>query len=84
MLLWWIGDIVLLVVVLPVVVALESWVLHAIERIRYATDEILRRGVILTGLLDNLPENLATTDKTVEEVAIGAVRYAGSVGKLLG
>jgi hypothetical protein len=82
--LWWIGDLVLLVIVFPVVVALESWVLAAIERIRYACDEILRRGVILTGLLDNLPENLATTDRTVEEVAIGAVRYAGSVGKLLG
>jgi hypothetical protein len=82
--LWWIGNAVLLLVVFPVVVALLNYVLTAINRIRAACDEILRRGVILTGNLDNLPENLATTGRTVEEVAIGAVRYAGSVGRLLG
>jgi hypothetical protein len=82
--LWWIGNAVLLIIVFPVVVYLLNYVLAAIERIRAACDEILRRGVILTGHLDNLPENLATTDRTVEEVAIGAVRYAGSVGRLLG
>jgi len=27
---------------------------------------------------------LAKTDSTIHEVAVGAVRYAGSVGKLLG
>jgi hypothetical protein len=84
MLWWWIGNALLLFVALPVVVALLNYVLAAIERIRAACDEILRRGVLLTGDLDNLPENLATTARTVEEVAIGAVRYAGSVGKLLG
>ena len=41
-------------------------------------------GVALTGELDNVPEMLAVTDNTVKDVAIGAVRYAGSVGKLLG
>lgn len=81
---WWIGNAVLLFVVFPVVVILLNYVLTAIERIRAATDEILRRGVQITGDLDDLPENLALTDRTVEEVAIGAVRYAGSVGRLLG
>jgi hypothetical protein len=84
MVLWWIGNLILLVVVLPAVLALLNYVLTAIARIRAACDEILRRGVNLTGELDNLPENLATTDRTVAEVAIGAVRYAGSVGRLLG
>jgi hypothetical protein len=27
---------------------------------------------------------LATTDRTIDEVSVGAVRYAGSVAKLLG
>lgn len=82
--LWWIGNAVLLLVVFPVVVILLNYVLTAIERIRGACDEILRRGVNLTGDLDYLPENLARTNQTVDEVAIGAVRYAGSVGRLLG
>ena len=57
---WWIGNAVLLVVILPVVIFLLNRVLAALERIRGATDE------------------------TVKEVANGAVRYAGSVAKLLG
>jgi hypothetical protein len=67
-----------------VLVALLNRVLAALERIRGATDEILAGGVALTGELDDVPEMLAVTDNTVKDVAIGAVRYAGSVGKLLG
>jgi len=84
MVLWWIGAVILLVVVLPVVIYLLNRVLAATERIRGATDDILAGGVALTGELDDVPEMLATTDQTVKDVAIGAVRYAGSVGKLLG
>ncbi len=84
MALWWIGNVVLLVVVLPVVIALLNRVLAAVERIRAASDEILAGGVALIGELDGVPEALAETDKTVKEVTVGAVRYAGSVAKLLG
>ena len=84
MVLWWIGNVVLLVVILPVVIALLNRVLAALERIRGATDQILAGGVTLIGELDGVPELLATTDKTIKEVSVGAVRYAGSVAKLLG
>jgi hypothetical protein len=84
MVLWWIGNAVLLVVILPVVVALLSRVLGALERIRKASDDILASGVAVTKDLDQLPETLAVTGRTVNEVAVGAVRYAGSVAKLLG
>jgi hypothetical protein len=84
MVLWWIGNVVLLVVILPVVIALLNRVLAAVERIRAASDEILSGGVALIGQLDGVPEALAETDKTVREVTVGAVRYAGSVAKLLG
>jgi hypothetical protein len=84
MVLWWIGNVILLIVVLPVVIALLNRVLAALERIRGATDEILAGGVALIGELDTVPELLATTDKTIKEVSVGAVRYAGSVAKLLG
>ena len=84
MVLWWIGNVVLLVVVLPVVIFLLNRVLAAVERIRAATDNILVGGVALIGELNGLPEALAVTDETIKEVSVGAVRYAGSVAKLLG
>ncbi|HEU0241988.1 MAG TPA: hypothetical protein VFR11_22420 [Micromonosporaceae bacterium] len=84
MTLWWIGNAILLIVVVPVLVALLNRVLAALERIRGASDEILAGGVALTGELDDVPEMLAVTDTTIHDVTVGAVRYAGSVGKLLG
>ncbi|MFT3873176.1 MAG: hypothetical protein QM714_11105 [Nocardioides sp.] len=82
--LWWIGNIVLLVVVVPVLVALLNRVLAALERIRAASDHILAGGGALAGEFENVPETLAETGATVEAVSQGAVRYAGSVAKLLG
>jgi hypothetical protein len=84
MVLWWIGNAVLLLVVLPVVIFLLNRLLAAVERIRGAGDEILSGGVALVGELDGVPDGLARTDAVVGEVAVGAVRYAGSVAKLLG
>jgi hypothetical protein len=84
MVLWWIGNVILLVVVLPVVIFLLNRILAALERIRGAADNILAGGVALIGELNGLPEALAVTDETVKEVSVGAVRYAGSVAKLLG
>ena len=81
---WWVGNALILVVVVPVLVALLNRVLAALERIRKSSDEILAGGVQLIGEVDRVPELLATTDETIEDVAIGAVRYAGSVAKLLG
>ena len=74
---WWIGNVVLLV-------ALLNRVLAALERIRKASAEILAGGVQLIGEVDRVPELLATTDETIADVSKGAVRYAGSVAKLLG
>ena len=84
MVLWWIGNAILLLVVLPVVIFLLNRVLAAVERIRAATDDILAGGVELVGELSVVPDGLATTDSTVHQVSVGAVRYAGSVAKLLG
>lgn len=81
---WWIGNAVLLLVIVPVLVALLNRVLAALERIRRASDEILAGGVQLISEVDRVPELLETTDDTIEDVSVGAVRYAGSVAKLLG
>ena len=45
MVLWWIGNAILLLVVVPVLVALLNRVLAALERIRGASDQILAGGV---------------------------------------
>jgi hypothetical protein len=82
--LWWAGNAVLLFVVLPVVIALLNRVLAALERVRGASDDILTGGVALIGELNGVPEALADTDRTIKAVTVGAVRYAGSVAKLLG
>ena len=82
--LWAIGNLLLLVAVVPILVGLLNRVLAALERIRQASADILSGGVALIGELDDVPELLATTDTVINEVAVGAVRYAGSVGKLLG
>jgi len=84
MVLWWIGNAVLLLVVVPVLIAVLNRVLAALERIRGASDDILAGGVALIGEVDDTPDLLATTSRTVQEVSVGAVRYAGSVAKLLG
>jgi hypothetical protein len=82
--LWWIGNAVLLFVVLPVVIFLLNRVLAAVERIRGAADSTLGGGLALIGQLNGVPEALAETDQTIKAVTVGAVRYAGSVAKLLG
>ena len=83
MALWWVGNIVLFIVVVPVLLGLLNFVLAALERIRGASDHILGHGVGLIGNVDAAPELLAQTDETIKEVQVGAVRYAGSVAKLL-
>jgi hypothetical protein len=84
MVLWWIGNVLLVVAVVPILVALLNRVLAALERIRGASDNILAGGLVLIGELDGVPEALAQTDQTIKDIATGAVRYAGSVAKLLG
>lgn len=83
MFLWWIGNLILLVVAF-VVYALMQRIVKPVDRIRETVDGILYNGVILTGELDNVPGLLAETDSTVKEVSIGATRYVKRVGHLLG
>lgn len=82
--LWMIGNLILLIVIVPVLVALLNMLLSALERIRAASEDALAGGVALIGQLDTTPELLETTDDVIKEVANGAVRYAGPVSKLLG
>lgn len=82
--LWTIGNLVLLLVVVPVAVALLNRVLAALEDIRGAADVTLAGGLGIIDEVQHVNKRLAVTDDVIDEVANGAVRYAGSVGKLLG
>jgi len=81
--LWRIGNGMLIAAVLPLVIYLLNRVLAALERIRHASDQIAAGGGELVSDLTGVPQALATTDRTVRDVAVGATRYAGSVSKLL-
>jgi hypothetical protein len=79
---WWIANLVGLVVVIPLVVVLANRVIgYAHECQRYA-DDILVHGVLLSGNLDPVPA-LADTRHAVGEVTAGAVRYVTALDRVV-
>jgi hypothetical protein len=83
MIFWWIGDLVLLFVVLPITIVLMKRIVTPVNQIRATVDDILRDGVMLTRELDNVPELLTVTDNAVKEICVGATSYVTRVGRLL-
>ena len=82
MTLWWIGDIVLLVVVVPVVVYLLNGVLTAARSIVPSVRQIA--GVAAAGSkdLDAVPLLLTTQDQVRQTVAVVA-DYGGSLDTII-
>ena len=82
MVLWWIGNAVFLLVVIPIMLWLLNRVLRpTLEIEKYAID-VLDHGVGLTGALDAVPKLVRTTELTA--IARGAVdQYGALVGGLL-
>jgi hypothetical protein len=76
---WWIGNLLLFVVVVPAVNILVNRTLTAILDIQTHARSILDNVVSITGKLDEVPELLAETDEVVKQVAAGALRYAASL-----
>ena len=69
MVLWWIGNVILLVVVLPDVIFLLNRVLAALERVRGATDNILAGGVqAVAQLTSTVPERLTSVNASLKPV----------------
>jgi hypothetical protein len=82
--LWWAANVIFFVVFVPLVLTLINRVLTPILEIRRHTRDILANVVTLTGELDDVPEQLVVTDEVVKQVAAGALRYSGSLGKVAG
>jgi hypothetical protein len=82
MILWWIGDVLLLVVILPVVVYLLRGVLEAATSIIPSVETIA--GVAGAGSkdLDATALLLTTQDQVIQTVA-GVANYGGSLDVIL-
>jgi hypothetical protein len=79
---WWVGNLLLFLVVIPAVLALLNRTVTAILDIQVHARNILGNVVTLTGKLDEVPELLADTDEVVKQVAAGALRYATGADKV--
>jgi hypothetical protein len=82
MTLWWIGDVVLLVVVLPVVVVLLRSVLNAATSIVPSVQEIAKVAAAGSKDLDAAVLLLTTQDQVAKTVA-GVANYGGSLDVIL-
>lgn len=82
MTLWWIGDAVLLVVVVPVVVYLLRGVLAAARSIVPSVQEIARVAAAGSQDLD-AAALLLTTQEQVAQTVAGVANYGGSLDVIL-
>jgi len=82
MILWWIGDAVLLFVVVPVVVILLRGVLAAAESIVPSVQEIAKVAAAGSKDLDAVPMLLTTLGQATRTVA-GVANYGGSLDVIL-
>jgi hypothetical protein len=80
--LWWIGDLVLLVVILPVVVYLLKGVLEAASSIVPSVEKIATVAAAGSNDLDATALLLTTQDQVAKTVA-GVAEYGGSLDVIL-
>jgi hypothetical protein len=80
--LWWIGDLVLLVVILPVVVYLLKGVLEAATSIVPSVEKIASVAAAGSKDLDATALLLTTQDQVAKTVA-GVAEYGGSLDVIL-
>lgn len=64
MTLWWIGNVLLALVVAPLVIFLANRLIRLTLEINRYADDILQNGVDLTGTLDAVPKLVTTKELT--------------------
>ena len=82
MILWWIGDVILLAVILPVVVYLLRSVLNAARSIVPSVQGIAQAAAAGSKDLDAAVLLLTTQDQVTQTVA-GVANYGGSLDVIL-
>lgn len=80
--LWWVANVIGLVVVIPLVILLANRVVRPAVEIQAYTDDILEHGVLLTENLVPLPA-LADSDAHIETITGEAVRYVTALRRLV-
>lgn len=79
---WWIGNLVLLAVVVPVVLLFANRVLRPTMEINSYVSDVLEHGVGLTGTLDSVPK-LNRTKELTSTARQAAGRYVAALERLL-
>ncbi|HST17420.1 MAG TPA: hypothetical protein VLK36_07105 [Gaiellaceae bacterium] len=82
MTLWWIGDVILLVVLLPVVVYLLNGVLRAAQSIVPSVNQIATVAAAGSKDLDSAALLVRTQEQVTQTVA-GVANYGGSLDVIL-
>ncbi|MGI8904134.1 MAG: hypothetical protein ACR2IP_10890 [Solirubrobacteraceae bacterium] len=82
MFLWWLGNAVFLLVIVPVVVALLAGVVRPALQIKQVADQLAETGPLLVRHLDTVGE-LATTQNLVHETTAGLARYGAALDRVL-
>ena len=82
MILWWIGNILLIFVVAPVCLLFLNKVLRPAKEIKSYADDILEHGVGITGELDAVPK-LVRTKELTGQARQGVGRYGAALQRLL-
>lgn len=79
---WWIGNAVLLLVVIPLVAHLANGLVRRTQEVRDYASDILAHGLGITANLDPVPA-LADTAGLVRVARDAAAQYAAAVDALL-
>jgi len=82
MALWWLGNLLLAAVVIPVVLLLLKNLLAPVTQIRAEADAILNGGLTVAGQLDQL-EHVVHTRDSIQQVRAGVAAYGVALDKLL-
>lgn len=81
MVLWWIGNLVFLAVIIPVVVVLLNNLMEPIVEIKRYADDVLEHGVLLIAGLDAVDE-LQNTSNELVRVRDGVRSYGAALKQL--
>ena len=82
MALWWIGNILLLAVVIPVVLLILRSVLKPAASIKAHSDELMKLGRSISMNLDSV-HDLLETQRLVEVTGAGLSRYNAALDEIL-
>lgn len=82
MTLWWIGNAIFLLVIIPVVVLLLQRLWRVVSEIKQYGDDALEHGVLLIAAMDHL-EQLIETREAVTGVRNGVERYGAALEEIL-